>query len=91
MNEEKRCEIHGSRLHNERVPICLGLPVRDETLFEARRTLFPNSRMNIQVCVSDDDYRELPVCLKCREAETKWRKENGRELMTRGFKELFES
>ena len=91
MNEEKTCEIHGSMLELMRVPVSYGLPARDDFLAEARSKLFPNSRRYvIGGCIAGaiGDLSEEFVCNECREAETKWRKENGREV--KKFRDLEE-
>ena len=80
--EKKRCKVHGTILKEENVPVSYGLPIFDESVFEAGDKLFPNSKRNvIGGCVvgSMGDRTDVLVCPECRTAETDWRKENKKE------------
>lgn len=82
MKQEKNCKLHGTALKPENVPVSYGLPVTDELLFEARREIFPNSRLFVLGgCTfgSIGKSSEVLFCADCREAEIKWRKENNRD------------
>jgi hypothetical protein len=80
VDEVQRCEVHGSLLERRQVPVAYGLPIRNEALDEARATLFPNSLQFVLVGCIDSaigDHVEAFVCEECREAETRWRQDNG--------------
>jgi hypothetical protein len=81
MNEPK-CEIHDYILLRANVPIHYGLISIDDEFIEAREKLFPNANTSVMGgCVLEDESEmELLICEKCREAETKWRKDNNREI-----------
>jgi hypothetical protein len=73
------CEIHGVELKPMTVGVSYGLPRRDDPYFEARRTLFPNSKMSVSggCCVGSIGYEtEALVCEECREVEEQWQEEN---------------
>src|ERR1700741_3023171 len=94
MNEEKRCEIHGSLLECKRVPVQYGLPIRNASFDEARIKLFPNSRSSVLGGCMDGligNYSEEFVCNECREAENKWRQEHKdeRDSIRSSLQELF--
>jgi hypothetical protein len=82
MESKEKCEIHNLALQLMQVPVGYGLPLRDPVLQEARRMLFPHSKMYVRGgCVVDSmgSYAEALVCANCREAEAAWRKDNHRE------------
>jgi len=83
MASEKTCELHGTILRRQMVPVSYGLPVRDPDLWEARAKLFPNAKSFVLggCCVGSMGYDyEDWVCSECRKAEAKWRrKANWRE------------
>jgi hypothetical protein len=88
MESKEKCEIHNLALQLMQVPVSYGLPFRDQDLQEARRTLFPHSKMNVLGgCIAESmgRYAEALVCAKCREAEAAWRKDNHREKKFRSL------
>jgi hypothetical protein len=90
MAENQTCEIHGLELRPATAGVSYGLPFRDDPYFEARRTLFPNSKMTVLggcVIGSMDYEAEVLVCSKCREIEEQWLEENYRLHTARLFPE----
>jgi hypothetical protein len=83
MPSEKTCELHGTVMRLQRVPLHYGLPVPDPDLWDARKRLFPNAKTFLLggCCAGSmgNDYEDW-VCAECRKAEARWRrKANWRE------------
>ncbi len=86
MTSEKTCELHGTIMRLEKVPVSYGLPKPDPDpdpdLWEACAKLFPNSKSYVLggCCAGSlGDYEDW-VCAECRKAEARWRrKANWRE------------
>jgi|GEM_PF-3473865 len=81
MDQEITCKLHGTRLRSGVAHVSYGLPSPDPDLERARVELFPNSRSTVAGgclfgAIGDDC--EVMICDQCREAENRWRKENGR-------------
>ena len=88
MGLERICEIHNTPLQHMQVPVGYGSPIPDPALWEARKRLFPHSKLfALGGCTTGliGDYVEELVCSKCREIEVEWRKDNHRELKFRGM------
>jgi hypothetical protein len=83
MASEKTCNVHGTILRRQKVPLQYGLPVPDPDLWEARAKLFPNAKSFLLggCCVGSSGFEtEDWVCADCRKAEARWRrKANWRE------------
>lgn len=72
---KKTCELHGTLMKPDTVPLAYGLPPKDEELWEARATLFPNAnsyRLGGCIVGSSGYSTETLACQQCRDAERAW-------------------
>jgi len=76
---KERCEVHGTELIRQKVPLSYGLP-RYDPAWEVKSELFPNSYSKVLGgCSIDFSLRSETfrlICSDCRDTEEKWRREN---------------
>ena len=73
------CEVHGTIMSAERVPLLFGLREHATAEDEARRSLFPHAGepYDTGLCIPlMQEYGRIFVCSRCTEARTVWFRTN---------------
>jgi hypothetical protein len=81
----KRCEVHGARMHRGVVKVTYGLPLITKDYTEACKEYFPNSNSVVfggcVVLPGPPDFERVIYCSQCRRAESEWWKEFNKKAM----------
>ena len=81
----KRCEVHGTRMHMSIVKVTYGLPAIPNGYTEACKESFPNANSVVfGGCVvppGPPDFDRVIYCSQCRQAESKWWEEFRKAVM----------
>lgn len=73
--QPETCQVHHMPLEGGLAELSYGLPAWSDAYCDARRTLFPNSRLvaNMGCILGPPGQKRVLYCPKCREAELAWK------------------